>query len=195
MPVSVDPTVPVFPIDVELYDRIVASGALEGLRVELVDGVFVEMSPEYEEHRWAQIRLAQHVIRALPDDFVAAQSGGVQSGRLSVPEPDLYVMTFADAAPASPPRIARSTGVLFVAEVSLSSRSWDLGRKRRLYAAADVPEYWVVDLVHRRLVVHTEPAAGDYSTVRTYAPGQAVAPAGIPVPPFDVATALPPSAG
>lgn len=192
MPVSVDPTVPVFPIDVELYDRIVASGALEGLRVELVDGVFVEMSPEYEEHRWAQIRLAQHVIRALPDGYVAAQSGGVQSGRLSVPEPDLYVMTFENAVPARPPRIARSSGVLFVAEVSVSSRAWDLGRKRRLYAAADVPEYWVVDLVHRRLVVHLEPHDGDYSTVATFAPGEPVAPRELPIPPFDVANALAP---
>ena len=37
--------------------------------------------------------------------------------------------------------------------------------KARLYAEAAVPEYWVLDLVQGRLVVHTDPVDGAYRTV------------------------------
>jgi len=191
VPVSVDPSVPVYPIDVELYDDLVLSGALCGRPVELVDGVFVEMSPEGDAHIWAQARVGEHFVVALAGSaYVACQSGGVQSGRHSVPEPDLYVARRDAVRPSGPPRAARTRGVLLVVEVSNTSRAWDLGRKRRLYAAASIPDYWVIDLVHRKLVVHREPAGDDYATVTTFSPGDAVAPLGLPVPPFDVAAAL-----
>lgn len=36
--------------DVETYDRMVESGALEGLRIELLEGLLVEMSPISPDH-------------------------------------------------------------------------------------------------------------------------------------------------
>jgi Uma2 family endonuclease len=193
MPVSVDPSVPVFPIDVDLYHRLLESGALSGLPIELVDGVFVEMMSEGGRHSWAQGAVAQHLIKTLDvGAFIVWQNSGVVTDRLSVPEPDVYVMS-RSTAEASRDSGRRPQDALLVVEVSDSSRAWDLGRKRRLYATAEVPDYWVVDLVHGVLVVHRDPRDDDYATVSTFAPGEPVSPLDLPVPPFDVAVALPPA--
>jgi hypothetical protein len=47
-----------------------------------------------------------------------------------------------------------------IVELAESSLSRDRGRKARLYPESDVPKYWVVNLVDRRVEVHTEPARG-----------------------------------
>ena len=43
---------------------------------------------------------------------------------------------------------------LLVIEISETSRAVDLGRKAAIYAAAGIPEYWVLDLADFKLVVH-----------------------------------------
>jgi len=56
---------------------------------------------------------------------------------------------------------------VLVIEISRSSRQLDLGRKAELYAEADIPEYWVLDVERRELVVHRDPRDGRYKSVRT----------------------------
>jgi Uma2 family endonuclease len=45
----------------------------------------------------------------------------------------------------------------------------DLTVKAPLYAAANIPEYWVLDLVNRTLIVHRDPnvSIGLYSSIVT----------------------------
>jgi Uma2 family endonuclease len=76
-------------------------------------------------------------------------------GEHSEPEPDVSVVRgrmedFADEHP--------STAVLVV-EVSRSTLTYDLAAKSQLYASMGVPDYWVLDLDHRRLYIHREPTA------------------------------------
>ena len=40
---------------------------------------------------------------------------------------------------------------LLVIEISVTSRAVDLGRKAAIYAAAGIPEYWVLDLAELEL--------------------------------------------
>jgi Uma2 family endonuclease len=51
---------------------------------------------------------------------------------------------------------------MLVVEVSDSSAAFDLSRKAALYAEAGVPEYWVLELGRRRLVVHRQPDGAEY---------------------------------
>jgi Uma2 family endonuclease len=53
--------------------------------------------------------------------------------------------------------------VRIVAEVSDTTLADDLGHKRALYAAASVPEYWVVDLPGRAVHQYWAPADGAYA--------------------------------
>ena len=50
-------------------------------------------------------------------------------------------------------------------EVAETSLSRDTTIKRDLYARAGVPEYWVLDLESRRVVVHRAPDEGQYSQI------------------------------
>jgi Uma2 family endonuclease len=52
--------------------------------------------------------------------------------------------------------------------VSLTTLNFDLNRKAALYAAAGVPEYWVLDLVRRMLVVHRRPDGSVYRLVQLF---------------------------
>lgn len=61
-----------------------------------------------------------------------------------------------------------------IIEVSESSLRWDRGRKARLYAESGVPEYWVINLVDRRVEVHTEPVSGVYQQVTCYEKGERI---------------------
>ena len=51
-----------------------------------------------------------------------------------------------------------------------------MNAKAPLYAEADVPEYWIVNLVDRELVVFRSPEEGAYRDRITYRAGDRVAP-------------------
>ena len=88
---------------------------------------------------------------------------------------------------------------LFVAEVSKSTLKADLKVKPALYAKAGVPEYWVIDLVRRQIVVHREPTAEAgppikyyYRSIATLQAGDMVTPLLAPQSPVAVSSLLPP---
>jgi Uma2 family endonuclease len=49
-----------------------------------------------------------------------------------------------------------------------------------LYAAAGIPEMWIVDLESRIVEVATQPGSTDYSQVRQVAPGGQLTPVTLP---------------
>lgn len=143
--------------DADTYGRIVESGALEGERVELIDGQMVDMSPQSTWHEAVIERLTQ--LLAGGSAILRVQLSLHVAGD-SVPEPDI-ALTETEASWARRP----TTGLLVVA-VSVSSHTLDRGRKAELYAAAGVPEYWVVDVPGRAVEVHRDPRpSGGYDAV------------------------------
>jgi Uma2 family endonuclease len=80
---------------------------------------------------------------------------------------------------------------LLVIEVSVTSRAVDLGRKAAIYAAAGVPEYWVLDLADFTLVVHREPAGDGYRDIAVLTDADHVTAARLPLT-VAVAELLPP---
>jgi Uma2 family endonuclease len=66
-------------------------------------------------------------------------------------------------------------------EAAETSLDYDLGEKAELYAAAGVRDYWVVDLINRRVVVHRDPDADGYRTVQALSGDSEVRPLAFPV--------------
>lgn len=163
MPVHVDETLPLHPLSVADVLGMVDAGILDADdHVELLDGVLVEMSPQGTPHGHAVRRLT-----ALAAPVVAAAGlelsvqGPVDVGSpISLPEPDLAI-----APPAGPDEHPRDP--LLVVEMGATSLRIDLVRKARIYATGGVPEYWVLDVERRALVVHRGPRDGYYTDVRT----------------------------
>ena len=62
MAAATAPSLPIHRLDVDAYDQMVASGALEGEPVELLEGLLVEvMSPQSPAHAAAIERLTRHL--------------------------------------------------------------------------------------------------------------------------------------
>lgn len=156
------------------YHQLVRAGGLdEDTRVELLDGLLVDMSPKTPQHEnavaWLADWLRDRVDRARQQVRVSSPLtiGG------SEPEPDLAVV----ATPS--PRDAHPATAQFVIEVSHSSLRRDLHEKPALYALGGVGEYWVVDLDGRRVVRHSDPHDGAYGEVTEYGPDATLPATGI----------------
>jgi Uma2 family endonuclease len=165
MPTVTDADLPLHRLGVESYDRMVASGALEGAHLELLDGLLVSVSPHSPAHA--------AVIEALTEHF--AHSGLCMRVQLPLrippdcePEPDIALLARRPSPEAHP-----STALLVV-EVSVASHRLDRGRKAERYAQAEIPTYWLVDIPGRTLEVRTQPGPHGYERCETYREGALV---------------------
>ena len=107
----------------------------------------------------------------------------------SEPEPDLMLLRLREGGYAASPARRYSTLV----EVSLSTLGYDLV-KMLLYAAAGVPEAWLVNLRDGWVESNTQPTADGYLTTRRYALGDTIAPQAFPDLAIPVERIIPPSA-
>jgi Uma2 family endonuclease len=132
------------------YTRMVDSGALEEMRVELLDGLLVDMTPQGHEH--ARIIQALMVLFAPRVDLLHVQMP-VELEDGWVPEPDIAL--------AIRPGGRHPTTACLVAEVAASGLPIAL-RKATAYARANVDRYWIIDVEDGRVLEHTEPGPDGY---------------------------------
>ena len=140
------------------------------VRVELVNGEIIELSPIRERHAACVAVLTQLItLRLRLSALVWAQNPLVLDD-YSEPQPDLAVLNpRADNYRTSKPK---PDVVLVVIEVSDTTLEYDREVKVPLYAAAGIPEAWVVNLPEECIEVYSDPAGGAYRTARSYARGQ-----------------------
>lgn len=107
----------------------------------------------------------------------------------SVPEPDIAVVP----GPISTYDSAHPTEALLAVEVADSSLAQDRITKAALYAAAGVPEYWIVNLRDDRVEVLRRPApvAGRYRDVRVAVRGETIELVAVPEAMVEVSELLP----
>ncbi len=171
--VSVDPVRHRFTVDE--YYRMGDAGVFgEGDRVELLGGEIIQMSPIGSLHAAAVNRLNRLFTAALGNRAVVSVQNPVRLGNLSEPEPDVAVLRprpdfYAAAHP-------RPDDVWLIVEVADTTIGWDRRVKRPLYAAAGIPEVWIVDLGQRAVEVATGPRPDGYAQVRRAEQGDTLAP-------------------
>jgi Uma2 family endonuclease len=153
----------------EEVERFMAAGVFDGQRYELIDGDLVDKMGQNPPHAHA-IRLVQRWLGSfLETSHIQAQlpieaSGGDRER--SLPEPDVAVL--AEPKPDYSKRHPRGDELLLVVEVSDTTAGFDLTRKAALYANAGVPEYWVLDLTRRMLVVDRRPDGSTYRLIQLF---------------------------
>ena len=75
-------------------------------------------------------------------------------------------------------------------EVAHSTLAFDRDRKGPVYAAAGIPEYWIVDVAHEVVLVFTDPGPSGYRTSTTVRAGEALAARSLPQVTLTVAEIL-----
>ena len=81
-----------------------------------------------------------------------------------------------------------------VVEVAESSLERDRNVKKLIYARAEIPWYWIVDLINRRVELYSQPQDGDYRQCSILGPSERlpIILDGVVVGELSVADLLPP---
>jgi Uma2 family endonuclease len=121
----------------------------DGHRHELIDGALLVTPSPLLQHQ----RISSAVWRVLddhcPTDHVAVQAPfDVRLNDETTVQPDVLVARAADLTP----RFLQGPPVLAVEVLSRTTRLFDLGTKKDIYAESGCPSYWVIDPEPSRLI-------------------------------------------
>jgi Uma2 family endonuclease len=152
------------------------------------------MSMPGPRHTLALTRSFRQLDRIFTEGCHVRRQDAFNVGKQSDPGPDLAVVP---GVPEDYPDSVPATASLIV-EVSDSTLFTDTTTKAELYATAGVPDYWVIDLESRQLLVYRDPVplpaglgATAYRTHLAFGPEATVSPLAAPTAAIKVADLLP----
>lgn len=158
------------------YHRMIEAGLFVNRRVELLNGLVVEMAPEGPDHAdlstdadelFVEQAQGRYRVRVAKPMTIAATG--------SEPEPDIALVkrkSYRQGHPAP-------ADVYLIIEFSNTTLAKDTDEKRRVYAAAGIQDYWVANLKDGELIIYRQPIDGDYQVEQRLRQG-AVAPLAFP---------------
>lgn len=125
-------------------------------RVELIAGEIIRISPVGHRHVQSVNRLGHLLYTVVGTDFTVSIQNPIRLGLRDEPQPDFAVLRGMGSG------LADATAVLLVIEVADSSRDYDRSTNRPRYAAAGIPEAWLVDLANDVIERYSEPRNRNY---------------------------------
>ncbi|MGH3735443.1 MAG: Uma2 family endonuclease [Micromonosporaceae bacterium] len=148
----------------------------DGNRYEIAHGSLLVTPPAAVRHGRAAHRLCQRLIALAPDELTATTVGiGIDfsdiSGGRSFYIPDIMVVP-RTALDADVDALQPADIVLAVEVLSPSNAGNDLILKRHDYAAAGIPNYWIVDPRAHTLTVLEHDGKSGYDEVATVKAGE-----------------------
>ncbi|MBE9110122.1 Uma2 family endonuclease [Nodosilinea sp. LEGE 07298] len=166
------------------YHQMIAAGILSDRRVELLNGEIIEMPPEGEPHAYYASTVGDYLRAMLGEQAQIRESHPITiPAAQSETEPDLAVVQ-----PLGKEYLQHHPypeNVFWLMEFSDTSLQKDLEPKAKTYAAAGIPEYWVVNLQRMELVVMRNPVNEVYQSQTTLKEGS-ITPIAFPDVPISV---------
>jgi Uma2 family endonuclease len=168
------------------------AGVLDYRHLELIEGDLLNRLGKKRPHinstslllLWlGEVFGPRYVLPEAPIDVA------VQDNPINEPEPDLAVLArpFTDYQTGNP----QPSDVRLLIEVSDSTFAFDRSVKARLYARAGIPEYWILNVLRRQLLVHRNPVDEKYQSIEAFAEHESVAPLAAPDARLTVRDAFP----
>lgn len=167
---------PVCRLSVDQYHSMVRSGILdEDSRVELLQGWLVPGKPKNPPHVVSTRYFRDSLESLLPPGWHVRCEQPITLAD-SEPEPDLAVVRHQVRDYAKRHPVAADAAL--VVEVADTTLERDRSTKKRIYACAAIPYYWLADVTARRVFVWSQPlpdaAEPEYRDLRIYAPGEEI---------------------
>jgi Uma2 family endonuclease len=153
-------------------------------RVELIEGEIIQVSPIGSRHNATVNRNTEMFVPAFLKRAIVQVQGSMRLSNFSEPEPDLLLLRYRPDYYKT--RLAGPDDTLFAMEVSDTSLRYDLDVKLPIYAAAQIPEVWVVNLQDDTLLVFRNPAGNAYKTEIVLARGDSISVSAFPETVFQV---------
>jgi Uma2 family endonuclease len=163
-------------LSIQEYHKLVANGALTtDDRVELLEGFLVQKKPS-SPPRDSTLQLLNHeLIHVLPAAWDMRVRCAVTLSD-SEPEPDIAIVRGTNRSYFRRHPGPADIGALV--EVADSTLLGDRADKGRIYARANVPIYWIVNLIDRQIEVYEQPSgptsAPAFAKTTTYREGDSI---------------------
>ena len=139
------------------------------VRVELIDGVLLEMAPTGRPHGNGVSNIARAFWEKCPRNVQVYLGSTVRLSDDTGPQPDVALLR--PEASFESENVPRAEDILLVVEVAGSSLRTDRGEKARRYAQSGIPELWIFVLETDEIEVSRQPTAEGYSDVQVFRRG------------------------
>lgn len=163
-------------LSVDDYLTLHLQGRFEGCgKIELLDGEIYEMSPQSRPHVIAKNELGwrlRETLERMASPFSSVIEPTIRLMPSSAPEPDVIVYDPALMSDMKRPDYFALASVKLAIEVAVTTVDTDLRYKKALYAAASIPEYWVVEVDAARIHQFWSPEGEAYLKSRIVAIGE-----------------------
>ncbi len=165
-------------ISCELYHEMISKGVLTpDHRVELINGFLTQKTSVGSLHA-SIVKILNFLLSGqLGGLAVVGVQDPVTLHEYSEPDPDIVVAKFR-------PDFYRHAhpgpkDIVLVIEVADSSLAYDRQAKIPLYAASNIPEVWLVNLIEKKVTIHQYPEGSTYLETTDLFPGDT-----LPIPGF-----------
>lgn len=164
-------------------EQMLDAGFFAGQRFELIDGDLIDKMGQTPPHSYAIRRLCVRLVEIFSVERIQCQQpaeAAPAERERSLPEPDVSVLE--EMKDDYRRRHPRGDELLLAIEVADTTVRYDATTKRDLYARAGVPEYWVLDIPGRKLIVHRGLTQGQFEQIETLPESAVVSAGGMQIP-------------
>jgi Uma2 family endonuclease len=157
------------PLTIYDYHRMIETGIIhEGEHIELILGQVFNMAAKGTRHTLCTRRLFKQLLNLIGDQADVQSQDPITLPNNSEPEPDVVIArlradSYADSHPVP-------ADIILVIEVADSSLDFDRSTKLQIYAAAEISEYWIVNLIDSRLEIYSQPEGDIYTSTQIILP-------------------------
>ncbi len=156
---------------VDEYYKMIELGMLKDYeKAEIIEGELIQKMPIGKKHS-AVVEKLNEMLRDLLGKSVSLRNQQpVRFGDYDEPEPDLAVLRRREDFYSGSKPVPKD--VLLLIEVSDATLKYDRNTKLTLYAEAEIPEVWIVNLPNDIIEVHTKPGSGIYQLTKIFKRGE-----------------------
>jgi Uma2 family endonuclease len=154
---------------IEDYHEMINQGILVNHKVELLAGDIIEMSPESPLHTVYGEGLANYLRNCLNGLAWVREARPITLNN-SEPEPDIAIVKLPWFKYST--HHPYSEDIFWLIEVSDSTLNYDLNYKQKIYAQANILEYWVLDIKAQKVVIFRDSDLKRYETKQEFNEGE-----------------------
>jgi Uma2 family endonuclease len=176
---ELNPDLPLKRWTVEEYHRMITAGILTADdRVELLEGQIIEIVPQDPPHASVTDETTDELKALLRGRAKVRSQFPITLAPNSEPEPDIAVVRIDERRYYD--RHPNPDDIYLLIEVADSTLSKDRNRKAKVYAKANILEYWILDVNERQVFVFREPQGEIYQSEQILTAAASLSPVAFP---------------
>lgn len=158
---------------VDEYYKMIELGMLKDYeKAEIIEGELIQKMPIGKRHSAVVENLNETLRDVLGKSVSLRNQQPIRFGEYNEPEPDLAVLQRREDFYLNDKPVPND--VILLIEVSDATLKYDRDTKLALYAAAEIPEVWIVNLQNDIIEIHQKPGNEIYQLAKIFKRGETI---------------------